>query len=82
MPHDISSGSTIAMWFGEPYNQWFLGEITAVHPERTKRDNVEAMFEGGSGGMVCTAEQYGINKSWVLLEENNEVEIDGAGEDE
>ena len=45
-----------------------MGTVTDVHPKRTARNNVKAMFEGGdSGGMVCTAEHYGADKAWVLL---------------
>ena len=37
---------------------------------------VEAMFQGGGGGMVCTQDQYGIDKSWVLLQPRAEPPVD------
>ena len=74
VPHDIKPGDQIAMWFGAPYNEWFIGDITEVHPKRTKNNNVEAMFEGGAGGMIVTAEQYGVDKSWLLVKPAPEEE--------
>ena len=78
VPHDMKIGDTIGMWFGTPYNEWFIGEVTdkvtELHPKRKKNNNVEAMFEGGGGGMVCTHDQYGLDKSWVLLKPKPEQE--------
>ena len=30
VPLDLKIGDTIAMWFGTPYNEWFIGEITEL----------------------------------------------------
>ena len=59
---------------GAPYYEWSIGDITEVHPKRTKNNNVEAMFEGGAGGMIVTAEQYGVDKSWLLVKPAPEEE--------
>ena len=49
-------------------------EITDVNRRRTKSDNVEAHFEGGSGRLVCEAAEYGADKAWVLVGEQIDVE--------
>ena len=74
VPLDLKIGDASAMWFGTPYNEWFIGEITELHPKRKKNNNVEAMFEGGGGGMIATSDQYGIDKAWVLLKPKPEQE--------
>ena len=36
----IQPGQKIAMWYGIPYNKWFVGPVTAVYPRRAMNDNV------------------------------------------
>ena len=34
VPHDMKVGDIIGMWFGTPYNEWFIGEVSqGVAPE-------------------------------------------------
>ena len=70
----MKPGELIAMWFGKPYDQWFIGPITEVHPRRTVSDNVHTMFEGGLGQMLCKAEEYG--NAWVMVTAAPVVELD------
>ena len=74
VPGDLHIGQKIACWFGPPFSQWYVGKITDVNRRRTKSDNVEAHFEGGSGRLVCEAAEYGTDKAWVLVGEQIEVE--------
>jgi len=69
VPGDLFVGQRIACWFGPPFSKWYVGTITDVNRRRTKTDNVEAEFEGGSGQLVCDAAEYGAHKSWVLVGE-------------
>ena len=76
MPGDLTIDLKVAFWFGVPYNKWFVGTITSVNRRRTKTENVEAEFEGGPGQLVCTAETYGIDKAWVLVRE--QIDLEGS----
>lgn len=81
VPHDMKPGDQIAMWFGAPYNEWFIGPITEVHPKRKKTDNIHAEFEGGLGQMSARSEQYGVDKAWVLVKKAIPMEMVDEDED-
>ena len=46
-----------------------------VNKRRTKQENVTALFVDGGAGKICVSkEEYGPDKSWVLV--GNQVVID------
>ena len=62
----------MAMWFGAPYNKWYVGKINKVDRRRTKTENVIAEFndeEYGKtlGHVVVDKDTYGADKKWCIL---------------
>lgn len=57
-------------WFGEGYNNWYVGKITEVNRRRTKQKIVSVEFEDEQFGTTWghflasgSADDYGI---WVM----------------
>ena len=46
-----------------------LSPITELSKRRTKSDNVKAEFYGGPGWLLCSTDNYGADKTWVLVGE-------------
>ena len=44
LPHDLEVGQKMALWFGPPYNTWYVGNIVEVNKKRTKSENVSVAF--------------------------------------
>ena len=68
-----SQGQKLARWFGPPYNKWYVGTITEVNRRRTKQENVSVEFVDDKygttwGHFLASAEDYGADKLWVVLE--------------
>ena len=73
LPHDLKTGQKLARWFGPPYNKWYVGTISEVNRRRTKQENVSVEFVEDKygttwGHFLASAEDYGADKLWVVLE--------------
>ena len=71
-PARFDVGQPMAMWFGAPYNKWYVGKINKVDRRRTKTENVIAEFndeEYGKtlGHVVVDKDTYGADKKWCIL---------------
>ena len=40
-----------------------------TYPRNTKADNVKANFDDGAATFFASADTYGVDNTWVLLEE-------------
>ena len=73
LPHDIKQGATMALWFGTPYNEWYVGTVSEVNRRRTIQENVSVRFVDKTtnvetrGMLVAQAETYGAQRLWCLL---------------
>ena len=84
LPHDLAEGQKLARWFGSPYNKWYVGKITEVNRRRSKQENVAVEFVDEEDGttwahFVASAEDYGADKLWVVLEPIP-IELDDDGQ--
>ena len=73
LPHDLQVGQKLARWFGEGYNNWYVGKITEVNRRRTKQENVSVEFEDEQfgttwGHFLASTDDYGADRLWVVLE--------------
>ena len=71
--HDLNTGQKLARWFGPPYNKWYVGTITEVNRRRTKQENVSVEFIDENygttwGHFLASADDYGADKLWVVLD--------------
>ena len=72
LPHDMTKGMRVAQWFGEPYNEWYIGTVLMVNKAKTVTDNVTAEFQDETygttwGHFVAHADTYWCDRNWVLL---------------
>ena len=65
-PDDIEVGTTCAVWFGDGFDAWFVGEVVRTYPRNTKADNVKANFDDGAATFFASADTYGVDNTWVL----------------
>ena len=56
-----------------------MGRITQLNKRHTKQENVTAEFQGGPGNLIANAEEYGADKTWVIVAETEDLTRDEAG---
>jgi hypothetical protein len=83
VPQDIPENVPCAVYFGDPYHDWFIGTITEVQKRGKKKSvtlpNVTAQFSDGVSNILASKENYGDTKTWVLLRKRD-VEVVGSDE--
>lgn len=64
IPGDITIGSLISVWFGNPYNDWYDGTITDISSSSSTTTNASADFEGDICQLELRRETY--KRAWIL----------------
>jgi hypothetical protein len=71
VPQDVSENVPCAVYFGDPYYDWYVGTITEVQKRRNKKStttqNLYVRFDDGIANILASSENYGENKTWILL---------------
>jgi hypothetical protein len=84
VPQDVSENAPCAVFFGDPYYDWYVGTITEVQKRGKKKSittpNLSVRFADGIANILASSENYGENKTWILLRKKS-VELVVEGKD-
>ena len=67
VPTDLKEGARVALYYDDPYNEWWFGTLVTVNRRKTSTNNVEVRFKTEVYSQLLEAECYGPNLCWVLL---------------
>ena len=67
VPQDLKEGSRVALYYGDPYNEWWFGTLVTVNRRKTSSDNVQVRFQTEVYNQLLEPECYGRDFCWLLL---------------